>query len=349
MTDPEPALPEDSLVEVAEQLYGLDLADFVRQRSARAAAARAGGAKDVGRRISRLLVPTVSAWAINQLVRAQPELVGEIREVGALLRDAQQRLDGAALRELRPRRDRLLGDVIDATAAVVAARGRTLSATALGEVRESIVAALADEEAASAVCGGRLVRAVSYAGFGALPATPPDSATSEISAHSEVSATSEVSAHSMDSPSIPTRTSSRASSHTSSTESAPFSPDRAARRRAAKRRAAERQAEVTRRRTEEATRRVEQARSHLEATDQALTAASLAEAKARRDVERAAARIVELRSVLTAAEEELAALRDEVTEAEDERALAATALAAARSALETAESTEAAVRDAIAR
>ena len=172
---------DEALAGAIAELYALDRDQFVAARDAAAAALRKAGDKTAAAAVKKLGRPTVAAWAINQLVRANPDLTQDLAALGVRLRDAQATLDAAELKGLRPDRDDLLERAVHAAGTVAAARGQALGAAA-DEVRGTFVAALADPAAADAVTSGRLVRALSYAGFGevelddavaALPAAQP--------------------------------------------------------------------------------------------------------------------------------------------------------------------------------
>jgi hypothetical protein len=108
-----------------------------------AAALRKAGDKTAAAAVKKLGRPTVAAWAINQLVRANPDLTQDLAALGVRLRDAQATLDAAELKALRPDRDELLERAVHAAGTVAAARGQALGAAA-DEVRGTFVAALAD-------------------------------------------------------------------------------------------------------------------------------------------------------------------------------------------------------------
>lgn len=52
--------------------------------------------------------PTAAAHALNLLVRAHPDQVKQLRELGKRLRDAQAQLQGPTLRELASQRTALV-------------------------------------------------------------------------------------------------------------------------------------------------------------------------------------------------------------------------------------------------
>ena len=160
---------EDTSAHLAQALravYGASPTDFMAVRKELAGAARADGDAAGAKAIGALRKPSMAAWAVNLLAREDPDLVEELVELGGRMRGAQARLDTATLTSLRPDRDRVVAEVVAAAAALVADAGRTLSASGQDDVRGTVIAALADEQASTAVTSGQLTRALSYSGFG---------------------------------------------------------------------------------------------------------------------------------------------------------------------------------------
>src|SRR5690606_40691564 len=62
-----------SLGEVAADLYGRTLAEFVAARNEQVRAAKAAGDKELAADIAGLRKPTVAAWTVNMLVHAAPD------------------------------------------------------------------------------------------------------------------------------------------------------------------------------------------------------------------------------------------------------------------------------------
>ncbi len=149
-----------------DELYGLALEHFLPRRTALAGAAKAAGDKQAATAITGLRKPTMSAWVINRLVRERPDAADRLAELAHQLRDAQQALDGARMKELVPVRNRLIDELLGAAVEVAAAAGVRISATVSREVGATFVAALAAAAATDAVVSGRLTRALEYAGFG---------------------------------------------------------------------------------------------------------------------------------------------------------------------------------------
>jgi hypothetical protein len=159
-------------------------------------AARTAAAKehpDLARELRALRRPTVAAWLVNALARAEPDLLDELLALGPALGAAQRAGEADDLRTLGAQRRALLRAVTDRAFAIA---GRAPTATSRAEVEGTLDAALADPATADAVRSGRLTRALTYAGFGGVDldgavavgapsrkATPkPDTAAAEAAA-----------------------------------------------------------------------------------------------------------------------------------------------------------------------
>jgi hypothetical protein len=172
-----------SLAEVANELYGLPPAEFTAARDERARVAKAAGRREDAAAIKKLARPTTSAWLVNQLSREAPDGLARLFEVADALQDAQRTLAGDRLRELSAQRRQVVTELLPAAAAVADRAGQTASPAVLEEVRATLEAAVADNDARDAVQSGRLTRALAYAGLGEVdltaaialaPASPPE-------------------------------------------------------------------------------------------------------------------------------------------------------------------------------
>jgi hypothetical protein len=113
--------------------------------------------------LKKLRRPSVAAWVVNTLVRQQGQLLEDVLGLGAELAAAQSSGQGAQLRELTEQRHQLVQAVTQQAAGLV---DRPLSPQVTAEVAATLEAAMADPASAEAVRSGRLVRSLSYAGFG---------------------------------------------------------------------------------------------------------------------------------------------------------------------------------------
>jgi hypothetical protein len=157
-----------------DELYGLDLEDFVRERDALAKRLRDQGDKDAAAAVRKLPKPTRAAWAVNRLVREHPDEVRALVEAGEALAGAQQQLlegaDAAVLRQAADGARRLVDALVDAA---------PVDGPTREKVRATLHAATVDPEVREQVAAGRVVKERAAAGFGglealaaSLPATP---------------------------------------------------------------------------------------------------------------------------------------------------------------------------------
>lgn len=159
-----PTEPDEALAAEAHELYGLALEDFTAARNARAKAVQAAGDRDLAAAIRALAKPSVAAGLANQLVRADPDALEPLLELGVELREATAALDGARMRTL----SREQGKVVTALvrrAGQLSTSGRVSPGVAQ-ELDETFRAAVADADAADLLMGACLSTALQYNGFG---------------------------------------------------------------------------------------------------------------------------------------------------------------------------------------
>jgi hypothetical protein len=160
---------EDSAVadlrQIADELYGLAPGSFTAERNARAKDARSAGDRELATAIGHLPRPSVAAWAANLLVRERADQVEQVLALGALLRDAQEDLDPAALRSLGAQRRQVVAALGKEAGRLAAGHGQALSAAAVEELEQTLQAAMTDEAAGEALRTGRLVRSLSAEGL----------------------------------------------------------------------------------------------------------------------------------------------------------------------------------------
>jgi hypothetical protein len=161
----------DGLDAVADELYGLHPGDFIAARDVWARQARHNGDRVLASRIAALRRPTTSAWMVNLLRRQAGEVIEQLVQLGAELRDAQDQLAAADLRRLAAERHRLVVALTGQARRLAAAAGQDVDRTVLTEVEATLGAALADPALGAQVLTGRLVRPLEHVGFG--PAVSP--------------------------------------------------------------------------------------------------------------------------------------------------------------------------------
>lgn len=166
--------PDPGLHDAEAELYAGDPAGFIRRRGELAAQARASGDGAAAKAIASLRKPTRSAWAVNRLVRTDPDVPSKLTALGDDLRDAGRSLDGRRLRELsQARRDLIAG----LTRQALAGAGQHDAPDALrDEVTATLSAAVSDPEVAAELAAGSLVRPVERSGFGFGTDTGPGEA-----------------------------------------------------------------------------------------------------------------------------------------------------------------------------
>jgi hypothetical protein len=163
----------DLLADAVAELYQADPDGFTPRRAELAARAREAGEAAAAKQIAALRKPTRSAWVVNRLVRADPQVAPRLAALSAELHAAEGSADGTRIRELTAARGRLVDELTKQALADLPA-----PAAALREgVSATLDAALADPEVAARL--GTLVRAERWAGFGldpvgpVVPGTPP--------------------------------------------------------------------------------------------------------------------------------------------------------------------------------
>jgi hypothetical protein len=160
------------LNDIGDELYALPPQSFTAARNTRVAEAKNAGDRAGAARLAALKRPTVGAWLVNLVALRRPESVAGLIEVGERLRAAQAAPAGGddkatRLRELSTQRRRAIEAILADTRALAAEAGEPEpSAQHLAEAESTFAAALADEDAAQQVRSGRLLKALSYSGFG---------------------------------------------------------------------------------------------------------------------------------------------------------------------------------------
>lgn len=169
MSDRRASTADDLVQQAIDELYSVDPDEFTERRSALAAQARTTD-KTVARDIAALRKPTRSAYALNRLVRSDPEVAARLAELGDDLRSAQESLDGARMRELSTLRRGMVEELADQA---FQATGQPASAAGLREeVVSTLNAAVADDSVVAQLGSGTLLRPARWDGFGF--ASPPE-------------------------------------------------------------------------------------------------------------------------------------------------------------------------------
>lgn len=160
----------------AADLYGLTLEEFTRERDALVRELRGAGKKEAAEEVRALRKPSVSAWALNQAVRRNPQHAKALVKAGAELRKAQRAAvsgrSPAALKEATRAHRRLVEELTHAAREALEGRG-AVSTAVLARAGQTLRAASVEKEASKALLGGTLADDVEQVGFGPLLAAVP--------------------------------------------------------------------------------------------------------------------------------------------------------------------------------
>ena len=158
------------------RLYGLPLSEFTPERNALAAELRAEGDGEAATEVKALRKPTAAAWSVNQLVRAEPDLVEALLGAGGELRQAhRQAASGKGAAQLRAAADAERRAVDALMARAAAAIGREPSAALAESMRSTLHAASSDDAAREQIATGTLTHELRPVGLGPVPASPQPS------------------------------------------------------------------------------------------------------------------------------------------------------------------------------
>lgn len=144
----------------------MPLDQFMPTRKDLVAQAREAKDRDLAAAIGGLRKPSVTAWVVNQVVRLDPGALTGLTAVGEQLRKAQSTMDGAALRRLGAERASVVDTLVARAGSIADDLGSALSAAVVRDLHDTFTAGAMSAEAAEAVRSGRMVRGLSYAGFG---------------------------------------------------------------------------------------------------------------------------------------------------------------------------------------
>lgn len=158
-----------TLLEIADELYGLEPGEFVGARDARVKELR-GSDDDLARQVKALRKPSTAAWVVDLLVRRETAQVEQVIDLGAQLREAQQGMDGAQLRELTRQRRQLTSAVTARARELAGEHDVAVSDAVATQVEATLTAAMIDPEAARAVRSGLLVGTLEATGFSPVDA-----------------------------------------------------------------------------------------------------------------------------------------------------------------------------------
>jgi hypothetical protein len=152
--------------EIVGELYRIDPDRFTAERDRHVADAREAGDSQTADRLRKLRKPVIAAWALNNLRHIDPDRVDQLFELGEQVRAAQRELRGDELRGLGRQRDEMVDALTGRAAALAADAGHPLSASTTEQMRQTLIAALSDPEAAQRLSEATLTKPAEYSGFG---------------------------------------------------------------------------------------------------------------------------------------------------------------------------------------
>ena len=295
----------DPLLSIAEELYALTPSEFTGSRNEWGKQTKAED-PELAKRILALRKPSVAAWVVNMMMRHQGDQMTQVLELGASLRQAQEDLDGEALRELTRQRRQLTTAVTRQGRDLAQELGQRLTEAVADQVQSTLHAAMVDEDAAAAVRSGLLVSALTATGVGAADVVDSVAIPAAIG---------------LTAPPRPMPTPQRAD--LSAVPDLEKTPDEVAAAKEAERKQAQDAVEKARDDADDARRRVRKAAKRVEKV-QARTL------QAAEELEEARRRVIEL-------EHELETLDDDAVEADERKERAEKRYVAAQEALEEAQ------------
>jgi DNA repair exonuclease SbcCD ATPase subunit len=151
----------DELLEIADELYALSLAEFTPARDAKAKELKG---TDLAKEVKALKKPSLAAWVVNLLVRHEAEQVDQLLQVGEALRAAQESMSGDELRQLTRQRRQVTAAVTTQARRLARENGQKVTEAVAGQVEATLTAAMVDEECGKAVRSGMLLTALESTG-----------------------------------------------------------------------------------------------------------------------------------------------------------------------------------------
>jgi len=158
-----------------DALYALPLDEFTKARNDLSARLRKAHQADAAVEVKALKKPTLVAWSANLLARERHELVAELVDAGARLRDVQQRaLAGkAAQADVAAAATREREAVRTLVAAARDTLGERANAQVLDRLSQTLRSAAVDPARVPELLAGRLTEELRAVGFGPLEAVTP--------------------------------------------------------------------------------------------------------------------------------------------------------------------------------
>jgi hypothetical protein len=160
-----------------DRLFALPLDEFTSSRNALAKRLKKDGDEDAADQVAALAKPSVPAWTINQLARAEKASMRALLDAAARLRKAQERAlgggDSDALRKAQTEEREALRELMQRAEAVLEQARRPANRAVLERIRTTLGAAALAEPSRSVLKAGRLTGEFEASGFDALAGIEP--------------------------------------------------------------------------------------------------------------------------------------------------------------------------------
>ena len=130
-------MPEAGVTKEIDELYGLPLDEFTKERDALARRLRSDGRREEAAEVAELRKPVLAAWLVNRLARERRDDVRELVAAAEAIRkgeaDAHDRFRRTADELVRAARELVAGDGRKPTDAVLRDVATTLRAAAAAD------------------------------------------------------------------------------------------------------------------------------------------------------------------------------------------------------------------------
>ncbi len=151
-------VPETGVAKEIDELYGLPLDEFTKERDALARRLRSDGRREEAAEVAELRKPVLAAWLVNLLVRERRDDVRELVGAAEAIRKGEAGADD--------RFRRTADELVRAARELVAGDGRKPTDAVLRDVATTLRAAAAADP--KLLTSGRLTQPVEATGFEAM-------------------------------------------------------------------------------------------------------------------------------------------------------------------------------------
>jgi hypothetical protein len=159
-------------VNTADDLYGLDLAEFTAARDTLSKQLRAAGDTRAADAVKRLRRPALTVWGLNQVARSKHQLMVDALDAGEALQAATMKVlegDRSQLSTAQARERSAVDAVVAAVGATLSSAGHRLTDAAAQRVAGTVRAGFTDPEVERQLQAGTLTEEHASPGFGLGP------------------------------------------------------------------------------------------------------------------------------------------------------------------------------------